>query len=101
MKKPFTFPTISRPMLPARITLSPGPELRCGRSAKREEGPSRILNRGAMALPRGDGVVSAVEWRGVGDKPAKGEKPACSPKGVSPLFRVREGPSSRSLSAKV
>ena len=36
MKNPSTFPTISRPMLPARITLAPGPELRCGRSAKRE-----------------------------------------------------------------
>src|SRR4030065_66662 len=66
VKNPFPFPTIPRPMLPARITLSPGPELRCSRSAKREEGPSRILNRGAMGLPRGGGGVSAVEVGGGG-----------------------------------
>jgi len=63
-------------MLPARIALASGPRPRCGRRAQREEGLSRTLNRGAMALPRREGIVSAITWRGVWDKPAKREKPA-------------------------
>ena len=41
-----------------------------GEEPKRGEGPSRTLNRGAISWPRIDGSGSAMEWRGVGDKPA-------------------------------
>ena len=42
-----------------------------GEEPKRGEGPSCTLNRGAISWPRIDGSGSAMEGRGVGDKPAK------------------------------
>ena len=42
-----------------------------GQAPRRGEGPSRTLNRGEDSLPGSDPSGSAMEWRGVGDKPAK------------------------------
>ena len=47
-EKHSTFPKISRPMLPARIVLAPGPNRGAGEEPKRGEGPSRTLNGGKL-----------------------------------------------------
>ena len=46
----------------------PGPQQKCCRRAKRGEGYSPTLNRGAIALPRSECLGSVMKWRGVGDK---------------------------------
>ncbi len=52
---------------------APGPQQKCCRRAKRGEGYSPTLNRGAIALPRRECLVSAKKWRGVGDR-LRGER---------------------------
>jgi len=51
--------------------LPPGPQQKWMRRAKRGEGPSRTLSRGENSLLGDDHLSSAMEWRGIEDKPAK------------------------------
>jgi len=71
VKRISTFRIICRPMLPGETSWLPDPNRSGGDAAKRGEGPSRTLNLGESSLPGGDPSGSAMEWRGVGDKPAK------------------------------
>ena len=104
IKRAYPFQGISRPMLPvgdstlrARIALASGPRPRWGRRAGQGERPSRTLNRGPGSGPRGN--VEVPRWNGgeLGISPPGERSPPDHPGGVTPLFRVREGPSPRPL----